>query len=120
MAKYDLLLNVIATGASGMPQGQAVSPPGPTNPNMPPQQQSFQLDVVGVGAVSATAQLLVSNDDGPDPSLYNWTPYNDPFTAAGTNSGNNIQGGTQCWKNFAAYLTAISGTNASAILRMSA
>lgn len=120
MAKYDLLLNVIATKSGGKPQGQSVTPPGPTNPNMPPLQQAFQLDVVGVGAVSASAQIVVSNDDGPDPSLYNWTAYNDPITAAGTDNASNIQAGTQCWKNFGAYITAISGTNASATLRMSA
>lgn len=120
MAKYDLLLNVTAAKTGGKPQGQAVAPPGPTNPNMPPQAQSFQLDVTGVGAVSASAQVVVSNDDGPDPSLFNWTAYNDPVTVADTDNASQIQAGNQCWKWFGAYVTAISGTNASATLRMSA
>jgi hypothetical protein len=124
MAKYDLLLNVTAVPnpipSPPKPQGQAVKPWGPTNPTSPPAEQTFQLVVAGVGAVSASAQILVSNDTGDDPSQYNWLPYGDPIAAAGTNNGQASSAGSQAWRHFGAYLTAISGTNASATLRMGA
>jgi hypothetical protein len=122
MAKYDLLVNATVTGVTSplKPQFQSVTPTGPTNPTSPPQEQSFQLVTSGVGTVSATAQIIVSNDTGPDPSQYNWITYGDVITAGGTNGGQASTGMTQSWRHYAAYLTAISGTNASATLRMSA
>lgn len=122
MAKYDLLVNVTETGVTSplKPQFQSVTPTGPTNPTSPPQKQSFQLVTTGVGTVSAAAQVIVSNDTGPDPSQYNWITYGDPITAAGTNGGQASSGMTQSWRHYAAYLTTISGTNAAATLRMSA
>ena len=120
MAKYDLLLNATATG-NGAPQGQAVSPHGPTNPNMPPLAQTFEVEVTGVGNVSATVQIIVSNDTGPDPSLYNWIAYGATIAATGTQGFANAgQSGSQAWKHFGAYITAISGTNTSVNVRMSA
>lgn len=123
MSKYDLLVNEAATAVKTppVPQYQSVTPWGATNPNVPSQQQTFELAVVGVGAVSASAQILVSNDSGPDPSQYNWVPYGDPIsTQAGTNLAVGSISMNGSWRHFAAYLTAISGTNASATLRMSA
>lgn len=121
MSKYDLLLNATATQAAAKPQGQAVTPAGPTNPNMPPQQQTFQIDVSGVGAISASAQIVVSNDVGDDPSLYRWSKYGDPIA---TNAGNdNVTGMASMngsWRSFGAYLTAISGTGAKANVLMNA
>lgn len=121
MSKYDLLLraSVIAPSTT-KPQFQAVTPPGPNNPNMPPQTQAFQLTVSGVGAVSATAQIIVSNDSGGDPSQYDWVNYGDPVSASGTTVGIYPSGGNQPWRHYGAYLTAISGTNAAATLRMMA
>lgn len=122
MAKYDLLINATAVPSpvTGLPQFQSVKPDGANNPNMPSQQQTFELEVVGVGTVSATAQIVVSNDTGPDPTQFNWIKYGDTIMASGTNSGSVGMGGTQSWRHFGAYLTAISGTNASATCRMSA
>lgn len=122
MSKYDLLVNATVTAVltPPKPQFQAVKPPGTNNPNLPPQQQTFEVEVAGVGAVSASAQIVVSNDNGPDPSLYNWVNYGDAIAAAGTNVGLGIGGGSQPWRAYGAYLTAISGTNAAATVRMSA
>lgn len=122
MSKYDLLVNATITGVltPPKPQFQAVRPPGPNNPDMPPQQQTFQLVVDGVGTVSATAQVIVSNDSGGDPSLYNWIAYGDPIVASGPNIGQATESMNGAWRNYGAYLTAISGTNASATLRMAA
>lgn len=77
-------------------------------------QQTFFLTVNGVGAVSATAQPMVSND------RVNWLNYGAPITAAGTTTGVAAQTGNQVWEYYGAVLTAISGTNASAKLTMSA
>ena len=122
MSKYDLLVNATATAVKTppVPQFQSVTPWGATNPNVPSQQQTFELAEAGVGAVSASAQILVSNDTGPDPSQYNWVPYGDPISAVGTNLGVGSASVNGSWRHFAAYLTAISGTKASATLRMSA
>lgn len=122
MSKYDLLVNATATGVTSpiKPQFQAVKPPGPTNPNLPPQQQTFQVEVNGVGPVSASAQIIVSNDAGPDPSLYHWIAYGDPITAAGTPTGQAGASMNGAWRNYGAYLTAISGTDAAATVRMAA
>lgn len=75
-------------------------------------QQTFQLIVAGVNSVSATIQVIVSND------RVNWTNYFDPFTVSGTSKVSAGFGGSQNWKYFSAYLTAISGTAASATLLM--
>lgn len=114
MSSYNLIDNQTVTQPITLPPIPAVKPWGPTNPNSPPLEQAFQFVVTGVGAVSATAQVYVSNDE------VNWTPYGDAITAAGTNVGQQVQGGTQPWKHFGAYLTAISGTGATASLKMSA
>lgn len=116
MAKYDLLLNVSAALTGPQPQGQAVKPDGPTNPNMPPLEQAFQLVVAGVGNVTATVQILVSNDTG---SVLNWVPYGDPVTAAGSNIGQAAWSGSQPWRHYAANCTNITA-GAKATLRMSA
>lgn len=121
MSKYDLLVNATVSGVKTpiKPQGQAVTPPGPQNPNMPTQQQTFLLEVTGNGAVSATAQILATADNGPDPSLYNWVAYGDPITATGANGiGTAIMGGTQAWRHFGAYLTGTP--TGSATVRMNA
>lgn len=122
MSKYDLLLRVTTTGITSplKPQFQSVKPGDGFNSNMPAQTQAFELTVSGVGAVSASAQIIVSNDTGADPNTYNWVAYGDPITAAGTDRAMTVSGGTQPWRNYAAYITAISGTNAEATLRMSA
>jgi len=114
---YQLLTNVTAVQAAPTATRgpmNAVKAPGPSNPNMPPQEQTFNLMVSGVGAVSVTAQLVVSHDG------VNWMAYNDPITASGTDSGGKITTGSGAWPWFGAYVTAISGTNASANLTMAA
>lgn len=121
MASYKLLTNATATISAAsigkpatLPPNPVVTAHGPTNPNMPAQEQAFQLSVVGIGAVSATVQVVVS-DDGQT-----WSAYNDPFTANGTDYATFVTTGSAAHRQFGAYLTAISGTNATANLSMSA
>lgn len=112
MARYDLLLNANASQVNQ--RGQSVEPDGPTNPKMPPLAQAFQLVVSGIGTVSATVQVLASNDGT------NWVDYGDAVTATGTITGQAAWAGNQPFRHYAAILTAISGTGAAATLRMSA
>lgn len=120
MSKYDLLVNQTVT-QTAPPPVLPVTPWGQTNPTSPPSEQTFHLVVSGTGAVSATAQVVVSNDTGPDSKLFNWIPYGDAIVATGTaGNGQASFGGTQSWKHFGAYLTAISGTDALANLKMNA
>lgn len=83
---------------------------GPIIPAQIAPQQTFQLTVKGVGSISATVQLAVSNDG------VNWSNYGDPVTASGTTKASAGFGGAQNWKFYSAYLTAISGTAAQATL----
>lgn len=119
MSTYVLLNNVTVTKAAPPPTF-AVKPWGATNPEVPSQEQSFHLKVHGNGAVSATAQIYVSNDTGPDPNQFDWIAYGDPIVAAGTNVGQASAGGQQSWRWFGGIITAISGTGAAATLEMSA
>lgn len=114
MSQYHLLTNYKTVSAGPGPV-VSVKPFGPTNPDMPAQLQSFQLNVSGVGPLSATAQIVVSNDGT------NWMPYLGAVTAAGNGSvaSAGVQGNGS-WRYFGSYLTAISGTNAVADLVMSA
>ena len=118
MAHYHLLdpggTATVTQQTPPVPQIPAKYIPGPNTPNFAAQAQSFVLSVVGVGAVSATAQVLASNDN------VNWVPYLDPITATGTTSATATAAGNQPFKWFAANLTALSGTNAAATLTVSA
>lgn len=116
MASYDLLLNQTATASVPPPQGNIVEPWGPTNPKSPPTEQTFHLVIAGTaGNVSGTAQVVVSNDG------VNWVNYGDAIAAASTYlTAQASFAGTQAWRYFGAYLTAISGTGAKASLKMSA
>lgn len=120
MTIYALLTNVtaaqVAPTTTRPPNNPAVAA-GPNNPNMPPQSQQFQLEVKGIGAVSATVQLVGTNDGTDNKTWYN---YGDPLTASGTDVGQKATTLTSPWREIGAYVTAISGTNASASLRMSA
>ena len=75
-------------------------------------QQTFQLTVLGLGAVSATVQPMVSND------RVNWSNYGDPVTVAGTTKATAGFGMNQNWEYYSALLTAISGVGAQASLVM--
>lgn len=117
MATYKLITNQTATQAApvlGRPPNPSAIAHGPVNANMPAQEQAFQLVVTGIGALSATAQVVVSNDS------VTWTAYIDPITASGNDGASRLVTGSGSWKHFGAHLTAISGTNAAATLTMSA
>lgn len=115
MASYYLLQNE-TTIPSPVPVSffKSVQPWGPTNPTSPPSEQTFQLTVSTPNGIpcTASAQVVVSNDNS------NWSPYGDPISA--TNLVPGQFGGTQAWRHFSAYITAISGTGTQASLRMNA
>lgn len=120
MATYALLTNVTVVQAAPTPTRPPNNPAvanGPNNPNMPPQSQQFQLEVSGIGTVSATVQLVATNDRG---SVKNWYNYGDPLIATGTDLGQKATTLSGPWHEFGAYITAINGTNASANVVMSA
>ena len=120
MSTYHLLDNMTAAATlTTLPQGQSVSPPG-SLPNTPAQNQIFQIEITGVGSLSASVQILVSNDTGPDPNDFNWQDYGAPISVTGTDVGSAAMAGTEPWANFGAYLVSVSGTNASVTVLMSA
>lgn len=92
-----------------------IIPPNTDGPIPPPKiapEQTFQLTVSGLGAISATVQPVVSND------RINWSPYGDAVTVAGITKVSAGFGGSQNWMFYSAYLPAISGTGAQATLAM--
>lgn len=86
----------------------------PNLPITPPEKQFFQLTVAGTGAVSATAQIVGSNDG------VNWVPYMQVTAGSGTSPQTGGASGTVPYPFYNAYLTAIAGTSAKATLTMSA
>jgi hypothetical protein len=119
MTTYALLTNVTAVqSAPTNVRGpmNSVAPHGTDNPNSPPTEQAFHLVVNGVDPVAATVQVVASNDGT------NWINYGDPVTATSVGSApaQASWGGTQPFRHFGAYVTAISGTSAAVNLKMSA
>ena len=102
-------------------EGPEEQPPSPT-PVVPPDlrlrgerprvTRLSRRVLIGLGAVSATVQPLVSND------RVNWSNYGDPVTAAGTTKVTAGFGMSQNWEYYSALLTAISGVGAQASLVM--
>ena len=111
MALYSLING--ASAAFSTPN--TIVPPRTDGPIPQPviaPQQTFQLMVKGLGAVSATVQPLVSND------RVNWSNYGDPVTVSGTTKAVAGFGMSQNWEYYSALLTSISGTAAQASLVM--
>lgn len=90
-----------------------VSPSGPENANHKPTQQTFQLIVTGVNAVTATAQAYGSNDGST------WTAIGDPISVSGTAPQAASFTTTTSFRRYAGALTALTGTAAMADLTMS-
>jgi hypothetical protein len=113
VATYILFRNV------GTPffKTETIIPPTPDGP-VPPlvigPQQTFQFTVNSPNSValSATTQVVVSNDG------INWATNGSPVTVTGTKSATTGFSSVGNWKYFAAYLTAISGLGALATLIM--
>lgn len=130
MSIYTLVDRATATGS--LPPGKIVRPVpadeaqglqlqlaggnllDPTLQITPPSAQAFQLTVTGTGTVSATAQMVASNDG------VHWLTIGAPIAAAAA-SGNSSAGGlnNSAFSFFGAYITAISGTGAKATVTMS-
>lgn len=91
-------------------------PNNPAGSTTPAASQGFQLVVTGSGPVSASAQVVVSNDG------VNWTNLSPLITAPAAGGTSSAIGGNSNvpYQFFGAYITAISGTNAKATLTMCA
>ena len=76
--------------------------------------QGFQFNVTGTGAISATIQVIASNDG------VNWFPYGAAQTVSGTTAATGAATGSAFVRYVSAYVTAISGTNAMADCLMAA
>jgi len=90
---------------------------GPIPQNVISPSQGFQLTVKGNSgvAVSASAQVVVSNDGKI------WANYfPDAISVSGTTEASAAFGGSGNWKYFSAYLSDISGLGAKATLTMNA
>lgn len=113
MSSYELIKDQAVTQPITSLPNPRPRPWGAQNPESPPAPQVFHLVVLGQGAVSGTAQVYVSND------ALNWIAYGDPIVAAGANGvGQAAFTGTAPWKYYGAFLTAISGAQAKATLRL--
>jgi hypothetical protein len=101
---------VEASPGLGLPQGSQAIQPATVDNVLNPQTQTFQAMVTctGGGNCSATVQVMSSNDG------LNWSNY---LTAISVTSGASpnivAANGSQPWEYYTAYVTAISGTNAS-------
>lgn len=87
------------------------------NSNGPTRSQAFVVSVSGGGTVSATVQPVVSNDG------VNWVNAAPAITVSGNADLAPVSdslGTNQPFEWFGAYVTAISGTNASCNVKMSA
>ena len=80
----------------------------------PPPAQSFQLTVKGNGTVSATTQIVGSNDGA------NWTNYGPALTASGATAATVTGFGQSPYAYYGALITQIAGTSAQAAVTMSA
>ena len=97
-------------GAGGqMFNGTAVATGSSFNTSGLKPNRTFHLTVTGTGAVSATANVQVSNDDT------NWMTVG-TLTASGTTAASDGLVIEACWLNMRIDLTAISGTSARAIV----
>lgn len=124
MSTYYFFRNQAAVQATPQDTGnQPIKPVGADNPNIPPQSVSFQLDISGQGAISASAKLFGSNDvDEFNAGLpINWNDLGITLTANGNGTASNGAGSTgKPYALYGAYISAISGTNTLATCRMSA
>lgn len=127
MAVYLLINAATQTGTAPSPtnppqqaqQGAPGNPwaiQGPSNPNSPTQSQCFILTASATsGNVSATATIVASNDG------QNWAaPASNTVSVSGAPSGSSLIVLAVPAKHFAAYLSTLTGTGATATLTMSA
>lgn len=125
MSVYVLLKNVtvaqtisnVAT-AAGQAGNPIVQPPQISTAQAPAQNQSYQVTVssaVGGTAVSVSVQPVACADG------INWANYGPIITATGTNTATALGSGANsphAW--YGAFVTAISGSGASATCLLSA
>lgn len=117
MSVYFLAQNVTAVQTLaniGSPNQIVSLPPANLGAGSPPTDHAFILTVTGSGAVSASAQIVGSNDG------INFVNYGSVISAASAATvSSQAQQGTTPFQVLCAIITAISGTNASASVTVS-
>ena len=118
MTIYPILLNVTTTTPAPSPTQPApfvASPGGGAGTQFnAATAQTFHAVVTGIGNVSATINVVVSNDG------VNWLDSNHITIASAAAPQQSYLLGTNPWAYFSAYVSAISGTKAAVSLTMSA
>lgn len=112
LANPITLLSAVTTTTTSPP---AVSscPNNPSTPTGRPYPfQSFQAVETGTGAITATVQILSSNDN------VNWTNYGAALTLSGTTTATTSAYASAPFDCFGAIITAITGTGAAITLKM--
>ena len=116
MSVYVLLQGATATNGPFSPSSPpaspslVVKPTGPNHsPNINPTQQTVQGIVTGTGSVSATIKVMGSNDGG-----VTWVDAVATVTIS-SGTGFSTAGSTSnlSYAYYTAYLSAVSGTNAT-------
>lgn len=118
MSVYNLCQGISAlqgAGVIGTSTNPIISAPASeSGSGSPPSVQAFVLLVTGSGSVSATAQIVGSNDG------VNFVNYGAAIVAsAATTVSAQGQGGIVPYQFYAAYITAISGGGAVASVNVS-
>lgn len=122
MAVYNMLVN--QTVASAAPTANTlVVQPVITQQSQPATYQAFTGKITGTGALSATVQIMVSNDYTPALGVLGatWSNLsNGSMTISGTGQGSANLSANSSFSAWCAVLTAISGTGAAVTALMSA
>lgn len=114
VAAVQTIANVNKIDGTGGPN-QLVRPAGDDNPNAAAVPTTAQLTVTGSGAVSASAQIVGSNDGQI------FVLVGSAIAASSALSQSTAgQTSTDAYAYWGAYITAISGTNARATVTLSA
>lgn len=117
MSIYHLLDNATAVTSPAIPQRSPVAAPTTGQIGQPSSYQAVTVTVTAPAsaAISATVQLMVSND------AVNWSNYGTAMTANGTGTAFTVNQSLQAsFTYWGAIVTAISGTGAAVTCFMSA
>jgi hypothetical protein len=117
MSIYHLLDNVTAITSPAIPKNSPLAQPTTGQIGQPSSYQAVTVTVTAPSsnAISATVQLMVSNDG------VNWSNYGTAITASGTGTAFTVNQSLQASFAFwGAIVTAISGTGAAVTCLLSA
>ncbi len=122
MAVYNLLVNQTTTQTAPNANNIVVQPVI-TQQSQPATYQAFTGKITGTGALTATVQIMVSNDYTPANGVTaaSWSNYpSGSMSLSGTNQAAANISGNSSFSAWCAIVTAITGTNAAVTVLMSA